>query len=605
LFDRAPDAILVVGPDGRYLDANAAACRLTGYDRSEILTMYVGDLSVPAERDYSAERFELLRRTGRTRADRVVQRKDGTRITVEAHATALGDGRFQTTLRDVSERVATHRKLEESLVAYSTLVDLCNAAVISAGADGRIRSWNRGAEELFGYYCDEATGMPLVRLIPPSTRDRHLAGFALRLSAHHRTPFAQTLQEVGLRKNGSLVPVEISVGVGWQENELVATAVIRDVTEQRELVDRLNDALQKLQFQFERMPLAYMVWTPDFEVVEWNPAAERLFGYTKKEAIGRHAYDLIVPPEAIPAVDVTWADLLRGDKSSHSINANRRKDGSMLTCEWFNAPLLDSTGQVRGVASMTMDVTEREALESRIRDTQKLESLGVLAAGVAHDFNSSLMVILGNTALLRSVKRLPKKALEFVGVIDEAGSRADALVKHLLAYARTGRHNPQTTNLNTVIDDGLKLVRSTVGRRHDVIVNLQETPSPVVVDQSQVEQVILNLCLNAKEAMPDGGAIRLGTGEAELTDNDVSRCVPYDARPGRYAELVVADTGCGMDENTIQRMFDPFFSTKTAGHGLGMAAVLGIIRRHNGAIRVDSTPGRGTTFHVYFPVHSK
>ncbi len=603
LFERAADAILVTDAQGRYIDANPAACELTGYPREELLRMSVGDLSPKSDRAYAKKRFDRLHETGQTRADRVLHRKDGSPITVEAHAMALGDGSFQTTLRDVSDRVAAQTQLQRSLQAYSTLVDLCHAAVISADAAGLIQSWNPAATELFGYTTDEIIGQDTAILIPERLRRLHRERFELHNQPSRSAAFARTLYAEGRRKDGSEFPVEVSVAVGWRDGERLFTAVIRDVTEHREVVERLNDALQRLQFHVERMPLAYIVWDTEFRVVEWNPAAERLFGFSKAEAEGRHAYDLVVPPDIVSVIDTIWADLLAGDTSSHSINSNVRKDGSRLSCEWFNTPLRDSTGRVRGVASMAMDVSMREMLESRVRDAQKLESLGILAGGIAHDFNSSLMVILGNATLLRSTKGLPPKTLEHIELIEEAGSRADELIKHLLAYARTGRHNPQPTDVNATILEALRFVRSSLGRIHILNVELAAKLPTVRADRSQLEQIVLNLCMNAKEAMPGGGSITLETRESTLTETQAARCVPYDVKPGSYVELLVRDTGCGMDRATLSRMFDPFFTTKADGHGLGMAAVLGILRQHNAAALVESKLGAKTTIRVFFPVY--
>ena len=601
LFEKAPDGILVTDADGRYIEANEAACRMTGYTRDELLGKRVGDLTDPKERAYSDQRFALLRKVGTTRADRVIIRKDGSRLPIEAHAVALGDGTYQTVLRDVSSRTAAHDELQRSLDAYGTLVDLCQAAVISAGADGLIRSWNHGAVELFGHTAEEAVGMPLAKLIPKRHWAKHKTAFSRHVGQRKPTPFGRTLHTEGLCQDGSELPVEVSIGVGWGPHGPVFTAVVRDMTEPRRVLEQLNDALQRLQFHIERMPLAYIVWDADFRVVEWNPAAERMFGYAKAEAVGREAYDLIVPRDAQPVVDPVWSNLLRGDTSSHAINANVRKDGTRLTCEWFNTALLDSAGRIRGVASMAMDVSERDLLESRIRDAQKLESLGVLAAGIAHDFNSSLMVILGNAALLRSVKGLPPHAGEYIELIEEAGTRADVLIKHLLAYARTGRHNPQPTDLNAVVHDALRLLQSSLDHHHELSLSLGSQLPMIVADRSQIEQILLNLCLNARDAMPQGGSITLLTRRVELTQAEASRCVPYDAKPGLYVEMSAGDSGCGMSEATVNRMFDPFFTTKAKGHGLGMASVLGILRQHRAAIRVDSKIGAGTKVHVYFP----
>ncbi len=600
LFEHALDAVLVVDARGGYIAANPAACQLTGYTREEILEMRVGDLAIDEERQLSSERLDLLRRAGWSRRDRMLRRKDGSHVRVEAHAVALGDGSFQTVLRDISDRTKAHEATQRSLDAYSTLVDLCQAGVISAGADGRIRSWNRGAQDLFGHAADEAIGQPITMLIPHRSRNRHLFGFARHVDGPSDPSFYRSFQTQGLRKDGSEVSIEVSVGVGWQHDDRIFTAVMRDITEHIAVTERLNDALQRLTFHFDRMPLACIVWDTEFKAVEWNRAAERVFGYCREEATGRHAFDLIIPADARENAGLMWRRLLDGQTHSHAINANVCSDGRPIICEWFNAPLRDGSGKVRGVASMAMDVSERSAMEARIRDAQRLESLGVLTGGIAHDFNSSLMVILGNTALLRSAEGLPKSALDHIELIEQAGSRAELLIRHLLTYARTGRHNPQPTDLNAVVRDATKLIRSAIGVEHALDIQLASHLPEIVADRSQIEQILINLCLNAKDAMPKGGAIRLSTLVSELTTAGADRSVPYNANPGHYVELLVEDSGCGMDPETVRRMFDPFFTTKPDGHGLGMAAVLGILRQHGAVALVDSEPRGGTRVHVFF-----
>lgn len=603
LFEHAPDAILVVDREGRYIDANHAACKLTGYSREEILRMRVGDLAATSDQPRSTVRFKILQEQGHSRSHRLVQHKNGSIVPVEAHATALQDGTFQTTLRDISDSVTAQNELKRSLDAYSTLVDLCGAAVISCGTDGRIRSWNLAARELFGYTAEEAIGQSIDIFIPPRLRSKHEEGFARQVAMSGPDRFALTVHGEALRKDRSEVPVDVAVAGGHQGGERIFTAVVSDVTRQRDMLETLNDALQQLRFHIERMPLAHIVWNTEFKVVEWNAAAEHIFGYTKAEAMHKHAYELIVADEVAPDIDPIWEDLLRGSTVSHRINPNVRKDGSHLLCEWFNTSLRDSSGEVRGVASMAMDVSEREAGAARIRDAQKLESLGVLAGGVAHDFNSSLMVILGNISLLRAIGGQSQRAVESIDLIEAAGTRASELIKHLLAYARTGRHNPQLANANEVIRETRSLVQSAIGEDHKLELQLFEPLPSIMADTSQVEQVLLNLCLNAKQAMPRSGPIVVETETAVLTPKDLRKCVPYDATPGRFVEIVVSDTGIGMDVGTISRLFDPFFSTKAEGHGLGMAAVLGIVRQHNGVTRIDSKPDAGTQVHVYFPLH--
>lgn len=483
-------------------------------------------------------------------------------------------------------------------------IDLCPVAFITARPDGTVASWNPAAQQIFGHSAQEIVGRPLTVLIPQRDRQRFRRAFARHTADPSAATFHRSLVGKALRKDDTEIPVEVCIGVGCRDSRQVFTALVRDLTDQHAILDRLNDALQRLQFHVERMPLAYIVWNKEFCAEDWNPAAVRIFGYTRAEALGRSAWELVVPDEAVDQVHQVWRDLLEGDSSSHSVNANRRKDGTRLICEWFNTPLRDSRGAIRGVASMAMDITEREIMEEQIRNTQKLESLGVLAGGVAHDFNSSLTVILGNAELLRAIKGLPEKARPLVDLIDDAAMRADQLIKHLLAYARTGRHNPQPLDLNCVIRESARFIRSSLGPAHELRLSLADSVSRVRADSGQLEQVLLNLCLNARQAQPNSGVIELTTREVELNEKQLNRCVPHGGKSGRYVELEVRDEGCGMDPATLKRIFDPFFTTKADGHGLGLAAVHGILRQHSAVAYVETRPGHGTRFHVYLPVPS-
>ncbi len=474
-FMHSPDAILIIDPkDGRYIDANPAACALTGYTHEELISMRVPMLSVPEEQEAARERFGKLRATGESRRERVICRKDGSRIHVEGHAIDLGDGTIQTSVRDITIRKA--------------------------------------AEE------------------------------------------------------------------------------------------QLHQALQRLQFHIERMPLGYIVWTRDMCVAEWNPAAERIFGWSAGEAMGL-PWQTLVTEGAEEKVSTVVDELRHGNVSSHSINENTCKDGTVITCEWFNTSLMDSSGAVIGVASMVQDVTKRELAEAQIRHAQKMESLGVLTRGIAHDFGNLLTVILGNLRLLKSSTELSERAQEHWTLIEQASRKASDLTNHLLAFARTGRHHPRPAQLNEIVGSALKLLRATVPPNVDIVTHLDDKLPEILVDRSQIEQVMLNLCLNAAQAMTEGGTVDITTCLSELTPEIIPQCVPIDSpTPGPRITLIVRDSGHGMDESTIQRIFDPFYSTKMDGHGLGLAAVMGVLRQHQGHVMTESTPGEGSSFHIFLPL---
>ena len=481
---------------------------------------------------------------------------------------------------------------------YRTLFHQAFDAILLADTGGRIIEANRAATRLTKRARVELLQMELTDLFSESLRVE--ADQCIRAVTSSKDAILPTVM---VTAGGKDIAVEVSISLSCPSDEDMLTAVIRDVSEQRSMMEQLDDALQRLRFHVARMPLAYIIFDTEFRIVEWNAAAERIFGFPKAEMIGRHPYEVIVPPDAQASVTSVLKDLLAGDTSSHSINANLRKDGSRLTCEWFNTPLRDANGEIKGVASMAMDVSEREIIEAQLRNTQRLESLGVLASGVAHDFNSSLMVILGNTALLRGMKDLPSRAIEYIEPIESAGARANDLIKNLLAYARTGRHNPQPTDLNDLVHETLGFVRASLGPGFALDLRLAKRLPKILADRSQIEQVITNLCANASQAMGLTGTIGITTRERELTAKQIAACVPSEGTPGPHVEIVVADTGCGMDTITAHRIFDPFYTTKPDGHGLGLASVLGILRQHGARARVESTPGHGTKIHVCFPVY--
>jgi len=470
-------------------------------------------------------------------------------------------------------------------------------AVLLVRRDVGTLAGNRAAEALTGFAAVELMSRrfdDLVTIEGKPLMVRELAKLAADAVRQH--------EAVLRRCDGGEVPISFSVSDISASGQPLLAVVLRDNSEQKATLARLNEAVQYLRFHMDRTPLAHIVWDRSFRVADWNAAAERIFGYTREQAFGRDAYELIVPESAHATVGKVWQELLRGDTTSHSINLNRRRDGTTLTCEWFNTPLRSMDGTIAGVASMAMDVSERAELEERIREAQKFESLGILASGIAHDFNNSLMIILGNVALLRSVEGLPAKCFDHLELVEDAGSRASELVKHLLAYARTGRHNPQPTQLNTVIQEAAAFVRSSLGPNYELSLTLDDGLPLVYADRSQLEQVVVNLCMNGAQAMKAGGTVQIETRPQRLSAAMVAKCIPYGcAHVGDYVELVVRDAGCGMDPATTSRIFDPFFSTKTDGHCLGLAAVLGILRQHDAVARVVSKVGRGTNFYVYFP----
>ena len=366
----------------------------------------------------------------------------------------------------------------------------------------------------------------------------------------------------------------------------------------------LQQAQEKYLLHVAQTPMAVIDWNIQFEVVSWNPAAERIFGYPAAEAIGRRGPDLIVPPAVRHFVDTVWQDLLRQTGGEHIINENVTRDGRTLTCEWFSTPLVSADGRVVGVSSFCADISGRVSLEQQLRQSQKMQAIGQLAAGVAHDFNNLLTVIKGNASLLEYNQQLTPEDHGFIKELHAACARAATLVSQLLAFSRKQILQPKPLDLNELVASDAKMLTRLLGEA--VVLRCTFAPVPVLVraDRGMLDQVIVNLAVNARDAMPGHGHLDVSTALVKVDATD--RTHSAEARPGQFSCLTVTDTGCGMDAATLARIFEPFFTTKEVGKGtgLGLATVYGIVKQHEGWIECTSAPGQGTTFKVFLPHHT-
>ncbi len=362
--------------------------------------------------------------------------------------------------------------------------------------------------------------------------------------------------------------------------------------------DRL---LAQIQLQIERMPLAYLLTDKRFAFTRWNPAAERMFGFAESEVLGKHPFDVVVPAESQSFVASMLERIRAGSMDAHGEYANRCKDGSTIMCEWHNTPMFDDVGAFAGLLSLAQDITGRRKLEGQLRQAQKMEAVGQLAGGVAHDFNNILSVVLSYSDFVLADLNGDNPARSDVEEIRRAGIRAADLTRRLLMFSRQQVIEPKVLDLNEVLTGVEKMLRRLVGEDVEVTFVSGESLGHVRADPGSVEQVLVNLAVNARDAMPTGGRLTMETANA-LLDEEYAK-THLGANPGAYVMLSVTDTGSGMDKATLARIFEPFFTTKERGKGtgLGLATVFGIVQQCGGTVWVYSEPGLGTTFKVYLP----
>jgi PAS domain S-box-containing protein len=349
--------------------------------------------------------------------------------------------------------------------------------------------------------------------------------------------------------------------------------------------------------------------SPRPRIVFVNQAFTRLSGYSADEAVGRSPSILQGPASDPAEIDRMRHSLARGEVFTAEL-VNYRKDGRPFHVEARIMPIRDQTGRLSHWVGVQRDITarkhaaaEREKLEHRLREKQKLESLGVLAGGIAHDFNNLLTIILGNASLARLDSRSPESVEQNLRFIESAAIRAADLCRQMLAYSGKGRYVVRPVDLNTVLRETADLVRSAAARGRTLQLELAAHLAAIRADATQLQQVAMNLLLNAAEATEPGtGTIRVSTCSGHVDAARLARMhLGADLPSGEYVVLELADNGCGIPREIQARIFDPFFTTKFTGRGLGLAAVLGIVRAHSGAIEVESEPGHGATFRLYLP----
>jgi two-component system cell cycle sensor histidine kinase/response regulator CckA len=348
-----------------------------------------------------------------------------------------------------------------------------------------------------------------------------------------------------------------------------------------------------------------IILDPQGRVSRWSRGAERLFGYRPHEVEGTLAHKIFVPPDREAGVPEVELQMAREQGRSEDERWHVRKDGSRF---WASGVMiaLRQNGNLRGYAKVVRDFTERRRLEEAVRQTQKLESVGVLAAGVAHDFNNVLTAILGNISLVRSrlaSSGVDGKSDELLSAAERACNRAADLVRQLLNYAGKGRREMRAVDVCQVTRDALAIVQASVSKKIAIRADIPKKCPTIEADVSQLQQLVLNLVLNAAEAIgEERGEVNVRLRVRDVSDAELAERYAGFSLPARsYTEIEVSDTGVGMDEQTLDQIFDPFFTTKFMGRGLGLAAALGVVRSHGGGIAVRSAPGEGSTFTVLLP----
>ena len=474
-----------------------------------------------------------------------------------------------------------------------------NPIVVLDGETRTVLAANDEACRHFGYSRKELVGLDAASLHPDDEIDEMRQSYAATQASNlHPGPMRSTRPWRHKRRDGSIAHVEI-----WRilidcDGRRAVMAILRDVTEQVVFERALRESEERYRRLFEAAPMpifAFDVETGAYLAV--NEAAVRKYGWSRDELLRMSVYD-IRPSEDVARLKETLPRLDDDSAQNAGQWRHKKRDGEMIDVE-ITTQAIDFAGRHARLAIVN-DVTERRRLEEQLRQSHKMEATGLLAGGVAHDFNNLMGIVLNAVELAQRHSMAGRPVDTLMAEIRDAAMRAGILTRKLLAFSRKQVLNVRSVDLRDAIEEFLPILRRIVGE--DVGLVMARAPERLVVDAdvSQLEQVLLNLCTNARQATPAGGEVRV---ETHLTRMDATKILrePW-ARAGDYAEVRVIDTGCGMDGKTRERMFEPFFTTKSDGTGLGLAIVHGIVHQHQGLLHVESNPGRGTTIRALFPL---
>ena len=576
-----------------YLNVNDSFGRLTGL--KNVIGKKVTEV-IPGIRELNPKLFEVYGRVARS----------GNPEKLETYVEPLGiwfaisvyspkKEHFVALFDNITDRKQAEEALRRSEERYKAIFDNASIGIDMMDAEGRFLQVNNALTQMLGYSGDELLNLTIFDITHPddaeSTRLHH-DQMANAESAPYR------LQKRYVKKDGHVVWTDVYVSSlrDSKGGHLATIGVISDIT-QRVAV---QEERERLASAIEQAAEVVVITDGGGNIRYVNPAFEKVTGYTRSEALGLTPRLLKSGEHDKEFYKQLWNTIKRGQVWSGRL-VNRRKDGRLYQEEATISPVRDSSGNIVNFVAVKRDITEHLELASQLLQAQKMEAIGTLAGGVAHDFNNVLQVAVGYSELILSDEELPGHYRADLKKILESARRGADLVGRLMTFSRKTDIKPQPLNLNRRITELWKILDRTIPKMIDIQLLLGEHPASIYADPTQIDQVLMNLTVNARDAMPEGGKLIFETANIVLDEEYAA--MHLGAQPGHYVLLTVTDTGTGIDQETLGHIFEPFYTTKEVGEGtgLGLAMVYGIVQQHGGHIRCYSEVGEGTAFKIYFP----
>lgn len=614
VFKAAPIGIAIADPEGYFIEVNRAFTKMLGYRKAEMKTLTFVDITHPEDRK-ETQRLSNAVRKGRINSYQTEKRylkKDGQFVWGIIRATAVKDSQGQIQywlglVEDISEHKLAEEALEESEKRYRMLFEHAAEGIMVLDLQsGKFRFANPAICKMLGYTAKELTTMGVKDIYPRKKLRRVLRKFYAQIEGEKR--LAQNIP--CLRKDGTLIYVNINSTRVVIDGVECNVGFFQDITKRVMAEEALRESEEKYRNILTNMEEGYFEVDLAGNLMFFNDASCKLIRYPADELMGMNNRQFTSPRTAKKMFKTFNRVYRTGEPAQIADFEVITKDNVKKHLELSASLMKDSEQQPVGFRGIVRDVSarlrsqkEKERLASQIQHVQKMESIGTLAGGIAHDFNNLLMGFQGNISLMLLDLEDDHPHVEYLKNMESYVLRGSELTRQILGFARRGKYQVKTTNINDLLDKSAEMFSRTK-REITIHKKFQDDLWPVDVDRGQIEQVLLNLFVNSWQAMPGGGEIYIETENVYLED-DYDK--PYEIAPGPYVRITVTDTGIGMDDDIQQKIFEPFFTTKAIGRGTGMglASAYGIIKNHNGIINVYSEKGHGTSFKIYLPASDK
>jgi two-component system cell cycle sensor histidine kinase/response regulator CckA len=595
-LEATANAVLISDRHGKVVWVNSAFEQLTGYTREEMLGHDTRLLrSGQNSQALYAEMWRTILEGKVWRGELVNRRKNGSLYDEEMTITPVLNGAEEIThfiaiKLDITER----KRNEEQSCRLAQAIETSPELIGMASPEGCFTYVNQAFLKICGYSEDELLGKRFDIVLSPNNP----AGLIDDLGVRMFQSSGWTGECLVLRRDGTDFPVVLRAGrVEDKEGRTVGSfGIAEDITERK----RKEEELRGLAAIVEGSDDAIIGKTLEGTILSWNAGAERMYGYSAAEAIGKPISMIISHERADEMLEII-EKLKQGEVVKRLETIRVRSDGKQIHIALTVSPIKDATGKIIAASAIGRDITESRRMEEMFRQAQKMEAVGRLAGGVAHDFNNLLSVIIGYSEMLLDSASRDSQAYRHAEEIKKSGHRAASLTRQLLAFSRQQVLEPRVLDLNQIVAGIEKMLRRLIGEDIELRTSLDPALGAVKADPGQIEQVIMNLAVNARDAMPQGGKLVIETSNVDLDENYALLHMP--AATGRYVLFSISDTGTGIDAETKAHIFEPFFTTKELGKGtgLGLATVYGIVKQSGGYIWVYSEPKQGAVFKIYLP----